>query len=248
MENRVHQVVFSDKDTVALSGYSQKAARSVQSVFSSHHYRIWNQAEATAFIDANFPPRVRDAFETLVPYAYKADLFKYCLLKVLGGWYVDIGVTMLSNPLSTQDGKRSAQFVLFRATGPWDPPWACSVALIYAAPGHEVFDTAIERVVANCQQRFYGANPVMPTMEPFGAAIAQHRVHEAAMVGNVVDVKWRSYRRAYQLKPGELIAKRKPRRAKAGDISAIGVAGSNNYVDLWRGRRVYGEKPDLPGS
>lgn len=247
MEQRVHQVVFSDKGPVALTGYSQSAAQSVQSVFSDHHYRCWSLQDARQFIDTHFPPSVRETFETLVPFAYKADLFKYCLLKVLGGWYVDIGVTVLKNPLVyCRELEPGPEFVLFRATGPWDPPWACSVALIYAAPGHAVFDTAIEQVVTNCRQRRYGTNPVMPTMEPFGAAIAHHRIHATARVGNVVDVRWRSFRRAYELKPGEWVARRKPRRAKAGDISGIGVAGANNYVALWHERRIYGERSGAP--
>ena len=241
MSNRVHQVVFSDQGVVSLQDYAKKAARSVQQVFADYDYRCWYLQDATDFIRANFPDRVLAAFETLVPFAYKADLFKYCLLKVLGGWYVDIGVTMLKDPLAPRHSNSDTQFVFFRATGPWDPLWACSVALIYAQPGHAVFDTAIASVVAHCEQRFYGANPLMPAMVPLGSAIAEHQIHENAKIGNVVDVRKRKYRRGYQLKPGELVARRKPPRAKAGDVASIGISGANNHVELWHQRQVYGE-------
>ncbi len=243
MVNRVHQVVFSENGSTALTGYARQAAHSVQKVFAGHEYRCWSLQDAAEFIDDNFPSRVREAFDRLRPFAYKADLFKYCLLRVLGGWYVDIGVTMFTNPLDRQSTGGDPEFVFFRSTGPWDTLWSCSVALMYARPGHAVFDTAIDTVVSHCEQRHYGSNPLMPTMAPLGAAIARHQVHEGVLIGNVVDVKWRNYLRGYQLKPGKLVAKRKPRWAKAGNIEAIGIAGSNNYVDLWRRHAVYGETP-----
>jgi hypothetical protein len=40
------------------------------------------------------------------------------------------------------------------------------------------------------------------------------------------------------------VAARKPAQAGAGDISGIGVAGSNNYYQLWRDRQIYGESSE----
>ena len=41
------------------------------------------------FITKHFPPDVLNAYDTLVPKAYKADLFRYCFLYVKGGCYFD---------------------------------------------------------------------------------------------------------------------------------------------------------------
>ncbi len=241
MMPRVHQILFSASTPTELTGYARKAAGSVRSTFSDHEYRLWNLEDAAAFIEAQFPQDVATAFHTLVPFAYKADLFKFCLLKSLGGWVVDIGVRMLQSPLAAPIVEQDPDFVLFRSTGVWDPPWNCSAALVYAKPGHVVFDTALGWVVENCQRRYYGHTPLMPTMSTFGRALAHHQVHENTRVGTVVNVRWRRYRRGFELRPIGLVAARKPRGIGAGDIGSIGVAGSNNYAQLWRDRRVYGE-------
>jgi hypothetical protein len=242
---RVHQVVFSHAGAVELKGYARTATRSVKFIYVDHEYRIWYLADARAFIGEHFPKEILWAFDTLVPYAFKADLFKLCLLKVLGGWVVDVGVRMLRSPVVTPIVEQDPDFVLFRSTGAWDPPWNCSVAFAYAKPGHRAFDTALGWIVDHCRTRYYGHTPLMPTMSTFGRALAHHQVHENTCIGTVVDVaRWRPYRRAFQLPPLGLVAARKPPSAAAGDISSIGVSGTNNYAQLWRAKQVYGEAAD----
>ena len=242
MIRKVHQIVFSDAGAVELEGYARKATESVRSTYADHEYRIWHLADAAAFIEEHLSDEVLWSFRTLVPYAYKADLFKLCLLKVLGGWIVDVGVRMLKNPVVEPIVEQDPDFILFRSTGGWDPPWNCSVALMYAKRGHRAFDTALDWIVEHCRTRYYGHTPLMPTMSPFGRALAHHEVHENTRIGTVVNApRWRRYPRAYELPPLGLVAARKPSRAKAGDIGSIGVAGTNNYAALWRARRVYGE-------
>ena len=40
-------------------------------------------------IKNNFPLKVLNAYDALVPKAFRADLFRYCALYILGGCYVD---------------------------------------------------------------------------------------------------------------------------------------------------------------
>lgn len=235
----VHQILFSEANAVELTGYALKATRSVRSIFSDHEYRLWYLNDAVAFLKQHFPQEVTWAFDTLVPYAYKADLFKFCVLKVLGGWIVDAGVKMLKRPLHDNPEQPDPDFILFRSTGAWDPPWNCSMALIYAKPGHPVFDTAIEWVIENCRTRYYGHNPLMPTMATFGRSLAHHQVHENTLIGTVVDVRRRTYGRGFELKPIGIVAARKPRRAGAGQLGKLGFPGSNNYYQLWRAGQAY---------
>jgi mannosyltransferase OCH1-like enzyme len=242
---KVHQIFFSDAGSADLKGYARKATRSVRSTFRDHEYRLWYLDDATSFIRERFPDEVLWAFQTLVPYAYRADFFKYCLLRELGGWVADLGVRMLKSPVEmlTAIKSESPRFVLFRSTGAWDPPWNCSVALLYAESGHPVFDTAIGYVIENCRRRYYGHTPLAPTMSALGRSLAHHEVHEGARIGKIVSVSRRSYGRAFELWPGRhgLVAARKPKGINAGDISSIGVSGANDYAQLWRDREVYAE-------
>jgi len=197
-------------------------------------------ADAAALIDEHFGRKVLRAFECLRPYAYKADLFKYCLLYVHGGWYVDVGMRMLQEPMRAPFAESSTppRLVVFRGTGLWDAPWGCSIALIYAAPGHEVFPTAIDEVVDNCRHQRYGANPLSVTMTAFGRAIAINNVRERIEVGLVVDAHGQPYERAHQIDPLGHVAARKP-RLHAGDMTGVGLEGTNNYAQMWEQRQVY---------
>jgi len=240
----VHQILFNDGGDAQLDGYALAATRSVRKIFSDHEYKLWLMDDAEQFIESHFDPSLLAAFRTLEPYSYKADLFKFCLLKQQGGWIVDLGVKMLKLPTSELAERPDPDFIVFRSSSGWDPLWNLSLALVYAKPGHPALDTAIDWVVEHCRTRYYGGTPLMPTMANFGRALTHHSVHENVLVGNVVDVRWRSYKRGFRLNPLGLVAARKPPSAKAGNLSNIGVSGTNNYVHLWRNRQVYGERED----
>jgi hypothetical protein len=239
MINKVHQILFGDAGVPQQTTYLSSATDSVQQAFPSCEYTLWDLSRAEAFLRENFPPELLAAFQSLVPYAYKADLLKYCLMQRLGGWYVDAGVRMLQKPVEVLQDPDALDLVVFRATGLWDAAWACSVALIYARPDHTVFKSTIAAVLENCRQQHYGINPLSPTMAPFGRALALHDVRENIAVGTVVDVQGESYARAYQLKPYGLLAARKPRGNPAGAAEQMGISGGNNYVELWESRGVY---------
>ncbi len=241
LNRNVHQIVFADPGSPTPSDYIDEAMRSVRKAFPRCHYTVWSLNDAVAFIAEHFPPDVLRAFHCLRPYAYKADLFKYCVLHVIGGWYVDAGIRMLKSPLSASFAHvpTPPEFVLFSSRGGWSAPWDCSLALLYAEPGHPVFTTAIAEVVANCRERRYGTNPICPTMTPFGRALAIHDVRENIKLGYMVDVKGSSFGRAYELQPFGLVATKKP-NARGGDVASVGLAGSNNYAEMWKQREVFG--------
>lgn len=240
MALHVHQVVFQDPQAPPPTGYVAEAMTSVRAAFPHAQYRAWTLPAAEAFIAKHYPPEVLWAFRCLKPYAYKADLFKYCVLQRLGGWYVDAGVRLMLSPARIfEETEEAPRFVLFRATGPGDAPWNCSVALLYAREGEAAFATAIDEVVEHCRERHYGFNPLCPTMSAFGRALALHDVRAPIRLGTVVDVEGERYHRAYDLPPLGLIASRKPRRARVGSVAEIGLAGSNNYWKLWHERAVY---------
>lgn len=240
MKNLVHQIAFNDSGKPALEGYAKDAACSVRSALDFCEYKLWGLNDADDFIRRKFDASVYRAFRCLKPYAYKADLFKYCLLYHLGGWYVDIGVSILKPKVFKEIA--ASEFVLFRATGFWDPPWSNSVALIYAAPGSDIFITALDEIVENCRQQNYGVNPLCPTMSAFGRALAAHNAVSGLRTGMVVDVMEQEYNRAYSLEPFGLIASRKPSIAKVGNVEGIGIKGSNNYFKMWQNNNVYSSK------
>jgi hypothetical protein len=53
------------------------------------HY-LFNDADCRAFIINEYPPDVLTAYDRLIPTAFKADLWRYCVLYKYGGVYLDI--------------------------------------------------------------------------------------------------------------------------------------------------------------
>jgi hypothetical protein len=64
---------------------------------NGYEYRFYSDNEAREFLQTHFPPEVVMAFDDLQPGAFKADLFRYCILLIHGGVYSDIDIMMTSN-------------------------------------------------------------------------------------------------------------------------------------------------------
>jgi len=53
------------------------------------HY-LFNDSDCRAFIMREYPPDVLTAYDRLIPTAFKADLWRYCVLYKYGGMYLDV--------------------------------------------------------------------------------------------------------------------------------------------------------------
>lgn len=63
---------------------------------SGWEYRFYTDRDAVAFLQKHFPPSVFEAYQALVPGAFKADLFRYCVLLIAGGLYADVDIHLES--------------------------------------------------------------------------------------------------------------------------------------------------------
>lgn len=75
-----------------------KVAENLERYAPNYERRIYNDADAKAFLESYFVPEVYKAFRALTRGPHKADLLRYCLLYVHGGVYLDIK-TELVRPL-----------------------------------------------------------------------------------------------------------------------------------------------------
>ena len=117
-------------------------------------YNFWSDEKAAAFLSTHFPPEVREAYDSVLPGAFKADLFRYCVLLIQGGVYADMDVLLESNLDAVVSG--DVGFMV-----PMDSPgtkigrrsclWN---GLMAVAPGHPFLAKTIELVVNNIRNRF----------------------------------------------------------------------------------------------
>ncbi len=90
----IHQTWFEDID---VNKYPN-TGRLVESFRQSGwEYRFYTDDMAAAFLSTHFPPEVRQAYDDLLPGAFKADLFRYCVLLIHGGLYADVDILLESN-------------------------------------------------------------------------------------------------------------------------------------------------------
>jgi len=233
----VSQIFLSDTSN-ELSPFLQHATGTVKAAFPEAAYTIYNQESLRQFIVDNYDPDVVWAYDTLKPYAYKADLGRYCLLNKLGGWYIDVGISIV-NPVEL--GPRIKGLVFrdiqrFSFTG-----WACSIGILYSQMASAVMTTAIELIVRNCHEQYYGITPLCPTGPTlFGQALAMNKGQSDIVYGDYLELTpdREQKNRGFVLPDGTIMGWGKP--SGGGDLTGLGARGTNNYNELWSARKVYG--------
>lgn len=237
MNMHVSQVFLSDQGGTDLPPPLQAATATVRAAFPQARYRIYDEAALQDLLRTHFPREVREAYDRLVPYSYKADLARYCLLHAFGGWYFDIGVRMAGKREVPQGVELIAFRDVQRNSG---TNWACAAGVVYSVPGNPVMQRAIERVLRNVATDYYGITPLCPTGPTvFGHALAEAGANPHFLLGDLMPLTPSHPKRnlAYVLPDGDIVAFRKA--AGGGDLTALGATGVNNYNEFWQQRCIY---------
>lgn len=222
----------------------QGAIASVKQCFSSHSYTIYNGERLRAFISEHFPTEVVAAYDKLRPYAYKADLGRYCLLYQQGGWYADISILMRQ---SVGHVGHEVDLVYFSDLGdgviPGRSLFDVSNSLMYSKPRHNVFERAIEKILLHCSEEYYGTSIYCPTGPAvLGESIANQERSNAHIVGHLMALTPNHPRRnlSFVLPDGQILALFKKGWMSPGDV-LFGKQreGTNNYADLWGQGKIY---------
>jgi len=85
----LHKIVITNNNNYPFSDDLDNAILSHIPVFDNYNIRFWNDQNAQKFILENFDEKVLKAYLTVKAGAFKKDLFSYCLMYKLGGWFFD---------------------------------------------------------------------------------------------------------------------------------------------------------------
>lgn len=233
----ISQIFLSDDKDAELSPFLKMATGSVKAAFPEANHTIYTNETLRQFIVDNYDSAVVWAYDSLVPYSYKADLGRFCLLNTLGGWYFDIAIRVV-NPVDI--GER-IEFLAFRDIQRFSyTTWACATTVLYSKPGNIALETAIYTIVDNCQSQYYGITPLCPTGPTLlGAALATHGGNANHVFGDYLELTptYEQKNRAFVLPNGTIMAWSKP--SGGGDLTQLGAKGTNNYNELWQARKAY---------
>lgn len=120
-----------------------------------HH--LFDDNDCREFIKDNFNIAILNAYDNLIPGAYKADLWRLCVLYINGGIYMDIKLKCI-NGFKLIELTESEHYVKDR-----HPPLTIYNALMVSQKNNPFLWKAICKIVFNVQNRFYGEDSLHPT-------------------------------------------------------------------------------------
>lgn len=213
-------------------------ARNIASLREHHPglpHRLYDQEAIRAFLRAHTEADVVQVYEQLLPYAYRADLARLCLLHAFGGLYADLSV-FFHAPLPLASGK----MIVFRDRA-HVAPWIVSNTILGAPAGAPALEAAIRMIVANCRTRYRGASSLCPTGPVLlGKAIALHCEPDDIHLGEVSNAVQSDTSEALVFV--DTVARRLVgyRTKAAAGLAQLGLAqGVNNYNDFYYARVIY---------
>ena len=148
-------------------------ARAVHKMRSNNprfNYHLYDDNECREFIKNNFSEEILNAFDSLVPGAYKADLWRYCILYKLGGIYVDIKYECFNNFKFIHLTEKEHFVYDMDGEGIYN-------ALMVCLPENQILWEAIQRIVQNVKNRYYGHNCLYPTGPRLLSSIIQDKTN-----------------------------------------------------------------------
>ena len=142
-------------------------------------YELYDDNDCREFIRINFSPDVLRAYDTMIPGAYKADLWRYCVLYKNGGIYIDIKLSCI-NGFKLIELCEAEHYVLDRE-GPsiFNTPTPIYNALMVCKKNNPFLLESIYKVVKNVQRKYYGFNALYPT----GPGMLSELIQELKMKG-----------------------------------------------------------------
>lgn len=237
----IHQILIADANKIEVSDSIKDNVASLKQYFPDSNYTLYEKKDLQEFIFNHFGDEVLWAFDYLNPYAYKADLARYCLLYILGGLYVDLRIKVIN----TIDLK-NFNFLFFKdlpnQTNKWNN-YAIQNGFLYSKEKNEVFLKSIQTIVENCKKQFYGFTPLDITGPIlFGKKVAEENFYENNKKGEFGVFKYltpelNNKNLAYVMDSGDIVAL----KVEKGNFSDH-VKNTNTYDEMWYDKAVYGTK------
>lgn len=233
---QVTQVYFNDTNSPPPEPIVECMNTVKRYVYDMPHV-LYDLESARAFLLEQMGSEVVAAFDKLQPYAYKADLFRYCALYSVGGWYFDCTVRLATSVIIPEN----CNSVAFRdAPIVTNSAWSVWNGAIFSRKNHRVFERAIDYVLDNCQKNYYGTCNLCPTGPLLlGRAYANFGDDPGNLFFNLVQLTpgYNLKNPALVLSDGVIFAFLK--NTGHFGLTSYNATGTNSYSDLYNRRLVY---------
>ena len=128
-------------------------------------YYLYDDHMCRDFIQTHFDKVVVWAFDKLKPGAYKADLWRYCILYMYGGVYLDIKYRCVNNfkLIQLTDQEYWVKDRLYSIHNSIKHVYGVYQAFIVSLPKNNILMTCINQIIRNCKLNYYSQNDLSVT-------------------------------------------------------------------------------------
>ena len=132
----------------------------IQNLNPEYKYKLFTDNDCIEYLKTNFDNRVVTAYNNLIPGAFKADLFRYCILYMEGGIYIDC--KMVPAKPFRQIIKSEDTCVLVANTFEVGST-SIYTAFMCSEPNNKLFLECVNQIVDNCNNLYYPLDPFAVT-------------------------------------------------------------------------------------
>jgi hypothetical protein len=195
-KNTIPKVIYQTWPTKNLPPKMADCVENLKRSNPGFEYHLYDDADCRAFIKEYFDPDVADAYDALLPGAFKADLWRYCVLYIWGGFYVDI--KFICEPGFSFENISEPRFYVreynHKGTGLYDH--IVYTGVIGSTAKNPLFYKCIRQIVENVKNRFYGPEHTSPTgpwlfaskMDPDEIENIEYAYYETDGVGHIREI------------------------------------------------------------
>ena len=193
-------------------------------------YKIeyYSDNQSRNFIKDNFDYEVLEAYDKLKPGAYKADLFRYCILYKKGGVYGDLTqkyLVKLDELVNRQKDKLVLSRDLYRfKTQSFD----IDIAFMASVKNLDVFDQCIKQIVKNVKNKYYGISSLAVTGPGLMSKIFSKNIQAQKLYKMTINKD-----KKYTVKNNKKVIKRKNFNHKTVILEKY------HYNKLWHEKNIY---------
>jgi mannosyltransferase OCH1-like enzyme len=156
--NKIPLNIFMCWNTKNLPPKMNKNINKIKEENPDFNIYVFDDKECRNMIEKYFVKDVLDAFDSLIPGAYKADLWRYCALYLYGGIYQDIKLEsingfrykdIIDDEYYVKDIKESNEGIYN--------------AFMVCKQNNKILEKAIKKIIINCREKYYGDSILNPT-------------------------------------------------------------------------------------
>ena len=192
----------------------------------------YSDKDSRNFIKNNFDNEILTTYDKLIPGAYKADLFRYCILYINGGIYSDLTQRFTIPFKEFIDFENDNLYLVkdidhYKINGDGYSN-GIQISFIVSRPGNEIFLRAINQIVKNVNKKYYGDNPLYPTGPSLFYNILQDYKGKYK-----IELKETGNNKIINDKGDTVII------SKINNHQSVILKNKEHYTILWRNRRIY---------